>query len=298
MVSLKSGHGAFNLMAYLVGTAFDQFYSAINLAGDYREIANKRRDHLISLIKGKLDVLEGFPTGSIPRYTALKSGDLDIMVALNYSKHIEGKSPVEVLQLMRDALAGYNRYVRKNGQAVTLYYESWPKVDVVPVSRAVDHNGNIVCYKVPNTHTGNWVESDPPRHTREVLASASAYGENFRKVIKMIKFWSRAHGDYLQSYHIEVMALKTFTSSMADLPWEVFKFFEGCHNLLQGYLWHQQSLADDYLSYNDRDEIKKRLADVTAKARNAWYEIYANKNHEKAIKLWKQIFGDSFPAYG
>jgi tRNA nucleotidyltransferase (CCA-adding enzyme) len=108
-------------MAYTIQTAFDQFFEAINLGGDHRETANARRDRIVALLSNHFTILEAFSTGSIPRYTALRGkADLDVMVVLHYGKHIEGKSPTQVLQSVRDALAEYRSQVRKNGQAVTL----------------------------------------------------------------------------------------------------------------------------------------------------------------------------------
>src|SRR6185312_463447 len=113
-------------MARTVSDAFSQFFDAINLKGDYREASNQRKEHLISLLKKEFDIIDAFGIGSIPKYTALKNcADLDIMVAL-HQKHIEGRNPIQVLQTIRDALAAHKTNVRKNGQAVTLYYTSWP----------------------------------------------------------------------------------------------------------------------------------------------------------------------------
>ncbi|HET7831340.1 MAG TPA: nucleotidyltransferase [Gallionella sp.] len=120
-------------MAYTVQAAFNQFFDAINLNIDYREIANKRRDHLIELLGNKFQVIEAFPSGSIPKFTALQAhADLDIMLVLHYSKHVAGNTPTQVLQTVRDSLA-YKTTVRKNGQAVTLHYTTWPSVDIAPV---------------------------------------------------------------------------------------------------------------------------------------------------------------------
>jgi hypothetical protein len=50
-------------------------------------------------------VIEAFASGSIPRYTALNEhADLDVIVALHYSKHIKDKTPSQVPQEVRDAL--------------------------------------------------------------------------------------------------------------------------------------------------------------------------------------------------
>jgi hypothetical protein len=285
-------------MAYTVHSSFDQFYEAINLAGDHRSTANSRRDALVSLLERHFEVVESFSSGSIPRFTALKSkADLDVIVALHYGKHIKDKTPTQVLQSVRDALGTYRNQVRKNGQAVTLYYQTWPAVDIVPVSRAVDSQGNVTHYNVPNSKDDTWIQSNPKAHADDIDNRAAKCGPNFRRAIKMIKAWNSSHSSYLQSYHIEVMALHTFDSEMNDFTWDLLQFFKRSRELIASSLWHGRGYADAYLTANDREEIKKRLSTAEEKARMGWY-YNTEGNAEESIKYWKQLFGDSFPAYG
>src|SRR5262245_30250902 len=114
-------------MATTVEAAFNSFYGEINLSGDHREVANSRRDSVVSLLKYDFEVLDAFSTGSIPKYTALKGrADLDVMVVLHYGKHIKDKAPIQVLESVQASLSEYRTNVRKNGQAVTLHYKTWP----------------------------------------------------------------------------------------------------------------------------------------------------------------------------
>jgi tRNA nucleotidyltransferase (CCA-adding enzyme) len=93
-------------MAYTVAAAFDAFYENINLSGDHRQTANARRDNVVDTLSKKFEIVESFATGSIPKFTALKGqADLDVMVALHYGKHIKDKTPTQVLQDVRAALA-------------------------------------------------------------------------------------------------------------------------------------------------------------------------------------------------
>ncbi|WP_425054846.1 SMODS domain-containing nucleotidyltransferase [Pseudomonas abyssi] len=287
-------------MPYTVAVSFDTFYQNINLSGDHRDTANRRRDDIVSTLKKKLHVIESFSSGSIPRYTALKDhADLDVMVALHYTKHIKGKKPSEVLQEVRDTLSEYRTNVRKNGQAVTLYYKTWPNVDIVPCSRVVNDDGVVTSYSIPDMNTEQWITSKPKNHTANMTSRAGTCGSNFRKSITMIKHWNRTHSSYLQSYHIEAMALRIFDSSMNDISWDIFKFFEEAANLVDGPLWYEGAFADDYLTYLTRSEAKKRLETARDKARSAWAKTYGHDNdHEGAIAIWRQIFGDKFPAYG
>ncbi len=287
-------------MAFTVQAAFATFFDTINLKGDHRETANKRKDRIVELLSDKFDILDAFSTGSIPKFTALRQrADLDVMVVLHHGKHIKGKTPSSLLESVQKALSGYATRVRKNGQAVTLTFKTWPNVDIVPVSRVVNENNSVDYYNVPDANRAVWIPSRPRKLSTEMNNRASICGENFRRIIKMVKHWNKAHSDFLSSYHIEVMALRIYDSKIEDLPWEVFRFFDEAGKLLAGPLQYEKGNADDYLSSSDRAEAIKRVETATNKARDAWYETYGSRsNHKAAITYWKQLFGDGFPTHG
>lgn len=287
-------------MATSVKSAFETFHYNINLSGDHRETAKARKDRLISLLKNDFEILEAFTTGSVPRYTAVKNhADLDIMVVLHYSKHIKGKTPTQVLQSVRDALGGYRTNVRKNGQAVTLHYESWPNVDIVPVSKFTS-DGKTLHYNVPNMNTGDWIISKPAGHTRVIDDRVAKSGTIFKRIIKMIKWWNYNHSEYLTSYHIEAIACTIFREQIAnEYGWNIFQFFDKGIDLLKNGLVYLGNNVDDYLDWAATQEAVKRFETARDKAREAWLAIYGkNDDHKKAIEIWKQIFGNQFPNYG
>lgn len=286
-------------MAYFVSSAFDQFFDNINLPGDHREVASARKDELVSLLKNHFEILEAFPTGSIPRFTAVRDhADLDVMVVLHYGKHIEGRTPAQVLQAVRDALGKYRTNVRKNGQAVTLHYKTWPNVDIVPVFRTTD-NGNVLHYNVPDMNGGGWLQSKPKTHSKRLNEQAQTCGVNFKKIIKMIKWWNHLHCSLLQSYHIEVMALRIYGTKLTDFSWDVFQYFDKAVELAGSPLWQDGSLVDGYLDWSTRPEVVRRLETARDIARDAWYATYGpNNDQAKAITLWGRIFREKFPSHG
>ena len=287
-------------MPYTVEASFTSFYDEINLGGDHRETANTRRDDIVGKLSKTFTILESFSSGSIPKYTALKEhADLDVIVALHYTKHIKDKAPTQVLQSVRDALAEWRTGARKNGQAVTLHYKTWPNVDVVPVSLTTDDSGRVLHYNVPNSNYDTWIVSKPKTHANTIEKKSSDCGYNFRRIVKMIKHWNRTHSDYLQSYHIEALALKVFDSNLDDTAWNVFQFFDKARPLLTGSLWYETGHVDDYLTWLDRQEVLKRFDTAIEKSRAAWHKTYdTNSDHKGAIEIWKQIFGSKFPPYG
>ena len=287
-------------MPYTVAVSFDKFRENIELSGDHRETAAARKDRIVSLLKNSFEILDAFPTGSIPRFTAVRGhADLDVMVALHYGKHIKGKNPSGVLQEVRDALGEYRTNVRKNGQAVTLSYKTWPDVDIVPVARTVNDAGNVTHYEVPDSNSKAWIVSKPRTHSKVMSRKNEECGPDFKRIVKMIKWWNHQHSSLLQSFHIEVMAIKIFASELDDYPWNIFKYFEEAAKLAGSSLWQDNAEVDGYLSSDDRQEVVKRLETACDKAREAWSLTYGqNDDHERAIEIWHQIFGSEFPAYG
>jgi len=287
-------------MPYTVAASFDKFRENIELSGDHRETANKRRDSIVSLLSKTFDIVEAFPSGSIPRYTALRDyADLDVFVVLHYTQHIKDRKPSQVLKAVRDALADYTTSVRRNGQAVTLKLRTWPSVDIVPVSFTPDASGSVAHYNVPDTNEEVWIPSNPKTHSEDMSTANLAYGTVFKRIVKMIKWWNHQHSSYLQSYHIEVMSLHTFSSTLSEYPWNVYQFFNSACTLILGNLWHRYGNVDGYLTPTARAEALTRLKVAKKKALDAWWATCPpNSDHEKAIGLWRQIFGDKFPPYG
>ncbi len=287
-------------MAYTVAVSFDKFRENIELTGDHRDTANRRKDDIVESLKNDLTILEAFPSGSIPRYTAVTGyADLDVIVVLHYGKHIKDKKPSQVLQAVRDTLAEYKTNVRKNGQAVTLHYKTWPNVDIVPVSRTTNSDGSVNHYNVPNMNDETWIQSRPRKHSTAMRDRNKICGDSFKRIVKMIKWWNHQHSSFLQSFHIEVIALKVFTGKLSDYSWDVFQYFDKAVEIVKSPLWHEDDYIDGYLDYDKRAEAIKRLETARDKARDAWYCTYGERDdHEKAINLWRQIFGDKFPTYG
>ncbi len=287
-------------MAYTIATSFNVFRENIEPPTYDRETSINRKNHLISLLEDEFSILDSFAIGSLPRYTAVKGhADLDIMVVLHFGKHIENKQPSEVLQSVRDCLGEKYTNVRKNGQAVTLYYKTWPNVDVVPVSRTKNSDGTVSHYNVPNMNTEEWIKSQPVLHSNNLSDRNKSFGVEFKRIIKMIKWWNHQHSSFLQSYHIEVLALKIMTGSFSDYPWDIYQFFDKAIPLVETSLWHNIGFADEYLTYDNRQKAVDRLKTARDKASSAWYKTYGDNNDdEEAIRLWRQIFGDQFPAYG
>lgn len=283
-------------MPYTLPISFDTFIDNISVTGNQTDTASNRVKSIVDLLNKDFDILEAFAMGSLVSGTALKGySDVDVMLVLHFGKHIEGKSPTELLQNVRNKLSAYNtRIAKKNGQAVTLYFKTWPSVDIVPVSRITD-NGVFYCYNIPNINDDTWIEARPKVHINNMSLTNSSK----RSLVKMIKEWNRKHSSYLSSFHIEVMAL-SYESFHEDFAWHVYKFFEHMQEKIKYKIPSPSGLGgyvDDYLGYSDRQEAKSRIDTAVEKSWKAWSDSYNSKNSE-SIEEFKRIFGERFPSYG
>jgi len=280
-------------MPYTLPVSFDRFLEAISLSGKHEDTAESRRERLVSLLEKSFTILDTIPTGSIVRETALiGQADLDIIAVLHHGKHIKDKSPKQVLENVREALSGYTRMVKKNGQAVTLYYDSWPNVDIVPAGRVVNDDGTIKHYRIPDTTRGRWLQSRPRAHNK-AMAGASA---RQRELVRMIKTWNHEHSELMQSYHIEVLVL-SLPNVTQGWSFEVHYFFDHAVEMIDSPLHHPNGTpgqVDDYLDDETRTAVKDRLK----RARDRTGAAQGTSDAEESIRLYRMVFGDKFPAYG
>jgi len=101
--------------------------------------------------------------------------------------------------------------------------------------------------------------SRPKNHANSIEAKSTECGQNFRRIIKMIKHWNHIHSEYLTSYHIEVLALSIFSGNLGDLPWNLHQYFDKARALIVQSLWYDLGYADQYLSATGRQEALKRF---------------------------------------
>lgn len=187
------------------------------------------------------------------------------------------------------------KWQKKNGQANTLYFKTWPNVDIVPASKFVN-NKVFSHYEIPNINDNSWIRSNPKIHIQK-MKKLSLYK---LQLIRIIKEWNRKHSSYLSSFHIENIAL-TYDDVDSDLSWHICKFFDHMYEKLKTNMPNPNKLGnniDDYLDYFSREEAKKRVETAMELTTSAWYETYSNKNHKLSIETYCKCFGERFPNHG
>jgi hypothetical protein len=282
------------LRAHTLWSAFDQFVDRISVARIGADVLRSRPRGVIDFLQNSgFTIVNHFPSGSLSRGTAIRRhSDLDLMVVLHRRRHVDGKSPSELLHDAHAALAGYRQataQVRENGQAVTISYGSWPNVDLVPVYAAQDAHG-LLYYNVPDAKLRLWRVSRPHTHARRVQRRIRADGPRFLEVIKLLKWWNKQNGELMHPYRIEVIALEAPMPFPRDYADGLLMWFDTAIAVLDGRLQTAEAVP-----HQPRADLKDLLTAARATCRDTQEHFRAGSNHQLAIEAWARFFGPSFP---
>ena len=191
----------------------------------------------------------------------------------------------------------------RNGEAVTLSLTNWT-IDVVPCFfTKLDEKGR--CYYLIPNGCGNWQKTDP-RIDRNVVKSLNAkLGHFLLPLIRLCKVWNEVKKvKTLPSYLLETI-LVDFARQQDELGrWIDLNFLDALEFLCEAILkpvYDTKGIQEDIsccLSPLDRLKIAQRAKEDIDKIYDAQEAEFDDYDHEKAIKLWGEIFGEDFPTYG
>lgn len=289
-------------MALTVATAFSEFSAKITPTPVQQLLINQRRVTTSGYLKdlfasSNMPLLEARVIGSAARNTILRPlDDVDIFAVFDDSQVWPSYQfdASKLLYRVRDALNAYRVEVGSRQQAVHLFYQQPPHVEVVPAFSVVGGG-----YYIPGvkTYVGQqWMQTDPFVHQTFINDRNTALGGHLKPLIRLLKSWNQAHSRRVGSFHLEMIAQASF-ARLGYMPESVSMFFE----------WGQQniSVADpagytgsfigsDYgkllaIQSAFRSGRERTLRALSAEARG---------DQANAIALWRWIFGSEFPSYG
>ena len=291
-------------MATTTAKAFDEFKEKLLLTETQKAKVNSRRDVTNGYLENSFSWTSDLPLrttkliGSAGRGTIIRPlDDIDVLAIFENKDGIFEKqyqiNSRKFLYRVRDALNKYSvEIVGARGQAVRLFYKLAPHVDIAPVFQY--ENG---AYALPSGD-GGWITTDPDEHDAYINRRNSELGFRQKPMARIIKCWNNTHSKLLKSFHIEVITATVFSSLGRNTRDGCEKFFQWGQNYLDvndpaGYGGNLAS----YLSWPTRQSVLNRMESARERAANA-NAAEASGNHAEAIRLWRIIFGDEFPAYG
>jgi hypothetical protein len=293
-------------MATTIPQSFSVLRSNLEITGLQAETVSTRQKSVREVVANGMTVSDDFLTGSYSRSTMiapLSEADLDIFCVLDptYFHHYNGQNggPAGLLDFTkRTLLKTYTRTpdISRDGQAVTIRFDDFV-VDLIP-----GFNRTGGGYLIPNSINNSWLSTDPKAHVEIVSASNKMHNGNLVPLIKMIKAWNRQNGAFFRSFHLEVLALSILDNvEISDFSSGTRFYFDKARTLITQKNPDPAGYGDDVGSYiNTRekiDEASRRFQTAFDRAIRA--EQFANLNQIRdAVDVWRQIFGDYFPAYG
>lgn len=290
-------------MALTTSQAFDEFKAKLELTETQKETNKSRLNMTATYLSDAFPSSSNMPLkstkliGSASRGTIIRPiDDIDVMAVFENKDSIFEKYRYDsksFIYRIRDALSGYSvQIVGTRGQAVRLFYKQSPHVDIAPVFK---WSGNG--YALPDGQ-GGWLTTDPDAHNEYIDRRHRELGYKLKPIIRMFKRWNNIHSKYLKSFHLEVIVANVFTSLGGDSRDACEKLFEWAQNHITVFdpAQHSGDLST-YLTYNNRQNLISNLESARQRAKNA-NDAERRGDHKEAIRLWRIVFGDEFPAYG
>lgn len=293
-------------MAKTILESFKTFKVNVEITNLQTETVSTRQQNVREAVRNGLDVLDSFLTGSYSRHTLiapLKQADIDVMVILDskYFHHYNNKNGGQagLLDLLKRVLK--KTYpttpdISRNGQAVTIQFTDFA-VDVVP---AFNRQGGG--YLIPNSITQSWLSTDPKQHVQIWSTANQTHAGNFVPLLKMLKAWNLSTNSFLRSFHLETMGLQILNNvTISDFPSGSRYVFDKGREYVTKKNPDPAGYGDDVGAYlNTDDKIKDAVSRFeTAYTRAIKAEDLAKRGQiSEAVKMWRMVFGDYFPAYG
>ncbi len=289
-------------MALTTAQAFDQFHDRIKPTPAQHLLIASRRKSVAKYLgeyfdsSSNMPLLETRVIGSAARKTIIRPlDDVDVLAVFDDSAvwSTYKKDSKKFLYRVREALSGYSvKVVGARGQAVRLFYDDDPYVDITPVF-AVDGDG----YNLPSGD-GSWLRTDPDENDSYLSSRNADLGNNLLRMSRMLKQWNRAHGGGLRGFHVEVMAACSFETLGRNSREATRFFFANARKVLHTSdpAGHSGDLAAG-LSWWSRQLVKDSFDLGFERARKA-VALEERGKHNEAIRLWRLVFGeDMFPAH-
>jgi len=255
--------------------------------------------------------LDTFLAGSYMRDTSIRprtvngkesKPDVDIIVVTN---HTLSDDPKEILRILRKTLAASYELDDNPHERSVGVITSAVEMDVVPIIAPNGMNGTLY---LPDKRLEEWIQTNPPGHTKwstEVNKSASG---RFKPLTKIMKWWRREQptiSSRPKGFIVECIVAECMNRSEKNYPQLFVSLLEAIENR---YAWNisQRSVplitdpgvpgksVTERLKFSAFEGFYYKVQEHADLGRRALAEV----DEEKALALWRRIFGSRFPHTG
>ncbi len=295
-----------------LSSAFDAFQKQVDADPVQVTEARERRETFKSALGPESDVVEVWGSGSLRRSTHIgpKIHDLDLVVVFDPDKHPGWGAPGDSAA---DALTVLGSKVNKllgatNGTEEKLVRIASPRnhavkcfidlpddddgftVDAMP---ALKHNGALL---IPEKESSDWISANPQYLVAEIK-KRSVDWDYFLRMVRVLKAWrKRAEVEgKVKSLVMEVLALDHLPGGYGR-PEALKRFFTAAATAVgNGPITDPAGLCGEIQPDLARVGLRDSLLHVADLADQACEA--ADEGHtDDAKKLWREVFGNDFPA--
>lgn len=210
---------------------------------------------------------------------------------------------IKVVNKLKLALSKIEHYksaeLHSRGEAATLSLKSYEWVfDIVPCFYT-----DTELYLIPDAY-GNWKATDPRIDQNLVTTTNQDYSGRALQLIRTLKYWNRHNSSYtIGSYLFEQIAINYIKSKTELSQWIDFDIRD-FYNYLTSNIYYSvndpKGIQGDIntLSFTQRQSISQKAKWAYDKAVEAINAETDEKDQQKSINKWREIFGSKFPTYG
>jgi hypothetical protein len=288
------------MAARTLSEAFNQFADKITPTANQKVTMSGRRTKAHEVLQAafagsNMPLLKTKLIGSAGRNTVIRPlDDVDVFAVFDDSRvwNEYQRDATKLLYRVRDTLnSKYSVTVGSRGQAVRLFFTESPNVEIVPAF-AVTTGG----YCIPNGKP--WQMTDPYVHETFLTRRNTELGGHLKRLTRFLKRWNAVHSRRFSSFHLELVVQETFSSIGTNSRENCHHFFEWApqHLDVSDPAGYSGSLMKG-VSSSQRQAMTDALKAACERSSKALAAESAGNNAE-AIRLWRIVFGDEFPAYG
>lgn len=188
--------------------------------------------------------------------------------------------------------------LHSKGEAVTLNLQSYEWVfDIVPCFYT-----DTELYLIPDGN-GNWKAADPRIDQNLVTSTNRNYDGRALQLIRTLKYWNRHNSSYTISSYLYEQLVLNFINSKSELNQRIEFDIRDFFNYLSSNIYYtindpkgiQGNL--NVLTFSEKQSISQKATWAFERAEEAIFFETSEKNQEKSINKWREIFGNKFPSY-
>ncbi|WP_230100308.1 nucleotidyltransferase [Microbacterium sp. Bi98] len=292
-----------------VFAAFDDFQRTVDADAEHVRAARERQRVFIDAIDSADAVVETVKSGSLARSTQLDPiHDVDLIAVFDKATYPTwgqaGASAEEALtvvhDLVRDTLANpggsHDELVRlavPKNRAVKCFVDEQDAdhpftVDVMPALRNED--GTLL---IPSKRNARWDTANPEYLIDEVQSRQNTWNQ-FRAMVRVLKYWRRDCGTEVKSLVMETLALD-YLPLETNRPNALRQFFvAAAYNVLEG-VHDPAGLCGPIQPDLDVQALHEALSAASDEATLA-IEAAGRNDDASAQRHWQKVFGEDFPA--